>query len=119
MLIMLLIVLPITVVYCIVPMAVMVGVVEILVFLFMPLVLFYSVSNTRSCSYKPFAYFMLVILYPLIGGLFAFIALLVLLLYPYARNKYHHGVYDPVDMLMLHMATFYLRAVNLLVTCCT
>jgi hypothetical protein len=119
MLIMLLMVLPITVVYCVVPMVVIVGVIEILVFLLMPLVLFYSVSNTRSCNCKPFAYFMLVILYPVIGGLFAIIALVVVLLYPFVRNKYHHGVYDPIDMLMLHMATFYLRAVNLLVTCCT
>ena len=118
MLMMVLIVVPFTTIYCIVPMVAIVGVIEILVFLLMPLVLFYAVSTAQNCNCKWLGYITLVIFYPVIGALFALIAFIVLLLYPYARSRYHHGVYDPIDMLLLHMTTFYLKSINLVVMCC-
>lgn len=115
---MLLIVVPFTAVYCALPLVLFVCIVELIVFLLMPLMLFYAVSGSTDCNCKPFAYVLLIIFYPTIGGLFAFIGLIVLLIYPFARNRYHHGVYDPLDMLVLHMTAFYLKAVSLLVMCC-
>ena len=41
-----------------------------------------------------------------------------MLAYPYARNKYHHGVYDPIDKLISYMAAFYLQVVNTIIMCC-
>jgi hypothetical protein len=117
-LVFLLIVVPLTVVYCIVPMVLVVAVVEVLVFLFMPLVVFVGISSTEECECKCLGYLAAVLFYPVIGAFFAIAALVIVLIYPFIRNKYHHGVYDPLDMFLSYMTAFYLSLVNAIILCC-
>lgn len=117
-LIVIVIVVPFTILYCAVPLLVGVSVTIVLIFLFMPLVLFYGLSSTEDCECKWLGYIALVIFYPVIGAFFALVAMLIITLYPYARNKYHHGIYDPVDTLISYMAAFYLQVVNTIIMCC-
>jgi hypothetical protein len=56
--------------------------------------------------------------YPVIGAFFAAAALIIIILYPFCRNKYHHGVYDPFDILLSHLAQVYLQFVNFVLLCC-
>jgi hypothetical protein len=112
------IVVPFTVLYCIVPSVVLVGVVEIFVFLFMPIVVFYGVSEARDCDCRWLGYLLGVLFYPVIGAFFAVAALVIIFLYPFCRNKYHHGVYDPFDLLLSNMAKTYLQFVNFVLLCC-
>jgi hypothetical protein len=114
----LLIVVPFTAIYCLLPLLVVVAVVEVLVFLFMPLMVFYGISSAEECECRCLGYLLAVLFYPVIGAFFAVVALVILLIYPFARNKYHHGVYDPLDMLVSHMAVCYLRFVGMVLLCC-
>lgn len=117
-LLMIVIVVPFTILYCAVPLLLGVSIVEVLIFLFMPLMLFFALSETEGCEYKWLGYIALVIFYPLIGAFFALVAMIIILVYPYARNKYHHGIYDPLDTLISYMAAFYLQVVNTIILCC-
>lgn len=112
------VVVPFTALYCIIPAVVLLSVVELLVFLFMPLVVFYGVSEAKECDCRWLGYLLGVLFYPVVGAFFALAALVVILIYPWARNKYHHGVYDPFDLLLSNMAKTYLRFINCVLLCC-
>ena len=112
------VVVPFTALYCLVPAVVLLVVVEVLVFLFMPLVVFYGVSEAKDCDCRWLGYLLGVLFYPVVGVFFALAALIVILIYPYARNKYHHGVYDPFDILLYSMAQAYLEFVNFVLLFC-
>lgn len=112
------IVVPFTILYCIVPSVVLVAVVEIFVFLFMPIVVFYGVSEAQDCDCRWLGYLLGVLFYPVIGAFFAVAALIIIFLYPFCRNKYHHGVYDPFDLLLSNMTKIYLQFVNFVLLCC-
>ena len=114
----LLVVIPFTAVYCLVPAAVALVLLVTLIFLFMPLMLFYGLATAENCKYKCIGYIALVIFYPVIGSFFALVTVIVVLLYPYARNKYHHGIYDPFDLIVSQMAIWYLRFIKFTIFCC-
>lgn len=84
----------------------------------MPLVVFWGVSQSEDCECKWLGYLLGVLFYPLLGVFFAVVALIVIFLYPFARNKYHHGVYDPFDLLLSNMTLVYLRFVRCVLLYC-
>ena len=111
------IVFPFTIIYCTVPLFASMAVVLSLVFLFMPLMLFYGVSTEQSIKQKWIIYLILVVTYPLIGALLAIAAFIVIIIFPLARKTAHHGIYDPFQQLMGHMTICYLRVVTLVLLC--
>jgi hypothetical protein len=112
------VVLPFTVLFCVVPAVVLLVVVETLVCLLMPLVVFYGVSQAKDCDCRWLGYLLGVLFYPLVGVFFGVVGLVVIVLFPFARNKYHHGVYDPFDLLLSNMALLYLRFLRCLLLGC-
>ena len=56
--------------------------------------------------------FLFIIGYPMIVAFFELLTLVYVVLYPFFRRGYHHGIYDPLDSLMNKAAKNYLQVVK-------
>ena len=63
---------------------------------FGPLALFALTCEVIGCK-RYVLIFLMVVFYPLMNALFFIGMTILVLLYPYFRTTYHHGIYDPVD----------------------
>lgn len=71
--------------------------------IFGPLILIIPANEIKKKYQQVLAIISIIILYPLISGLFAFFLLLIVLLYPCLRSTYHHGIYDPFDSALANL----------------
>jgi hypothetical protein len=85
----------ITIIFCMIVLAIVL-VIYCLFVLLGPLSLCMLVSELQG-NMRKLAILAIILLYPLISALFALILAIICVLYPFLRNTYHHGVFDPFD----------------------
>jgi quinol-cytochrome oxidoreductase complex cytochrome b subunit len=110
------ILLPITILFSLIPVIVLV--IAMLIGLFLPIAFCEPASSIQRPGLRKFTMVMLILFYPVLSALAMLFLVLMVLLYPFLRNKNHHGAYDPFDNGLSFAALYYLKFTVWLINCC-
>ena len=78
-------ILPFTIVFCILPLVITLNIFGLLIFILSPLILGYPISMLVNKKQKYLAFLALIIFYPVVGSLFTCLFFIIILLYPFLR----------------------------------
>ena len=112
-----LILIPVTALFSLIPLFALT--VAILIGLFLPIAFCQPASSIQTPGLRKFTMLMLVVFYPVLSALSMLFLVLMVLLYPFLRNKNHHGAYDPFDIGLSFLAFYYLKFTIWLINCCS
>ena len=88
----------------------------ILVFILGPILIGYPISLLKSKTKRILGYIILILFYPIVGSILSTLFFIIMILYPFLREKYHHGVYDPIDNLVSKFAIWYMKFIVMVIS---
>lgn len=111
-----LVLLPITSLFILLPLGAIAS--AFLIGLFIPIALCQPISTLPTKGARLCASLLMILCYPILCSLTVLMLVMMIFLYPFLRNKNHHGAYDPFDNGMSFLAIKYLQFATWLLYCC-